>query len=204
MGATEWFLMIIMSFNIRGLGGRVKRQRIRDLIRVNKVDFLALQETKMEMVIEKFCHNLWGSADCNWAFWPSEGASGGLLSIWGKNNSNLIFSFMGEGFVGVCLEWGVLKNTCYVVNVYSKCDLASKRRLWSNIFMSKAGFGGGNWCVVGDFNAVLSLEERKGSNENSIISPEIHGFRDFFEDLELVDLPFLVVDLHGIMPMVLL
>jgi exonuclease III len=65
MRATKWFLMIIMSFNIRGLGGRVKRQRIRDLIRVNKVDFLALQETKMEMVTEKFCHTLWGSADCN-------------------------------------------------------------------------------------------------------------------------------------------
>ncbi|MCI60770.1 endonuclease/exonuclease/phosphatase family protein, partial [Trifolium medium] len=60
------------------------------------------------MVTEKLCRSLWGSDDCNWSFLPSEGTSGGILSIWGKSNSNFLFSFTGEGYVGVCLEWGVL------------------------------------------------------------------------------------------------
>jgi hypothetical protein len=69
---------------------------------------------------------------------------------------------MGEGFVGLCLEWGVKKIICFMVNVYSKCDLSSKRRLWRNICMSKEDFGGGKWCVIGDFNSVLFPEERRG------------------------------------------
>jgi exonuclease III len=95
--------MIVLSFNIRGLGGGVKMRRIRELVREFNVDFLAIQETKLEVVSAKICYSLWSSEDCNWAFIPSEGASGGILSIWGKKNSNLIFTFMGEGFVGLCL-----------------------------------------------------------------------------------------------------
>jgi hypothetical protein len=183
--------MIVTSFNICGLGGRVKRRKIRELVTNNKVDFLAIQETKMEVISESFCHSLWGSDDCDWAFMPSVGASGGILSIWGKSNSNLIYTFMGEGFLGVCLEWGVLKTICYVVNVYSKCDLPSKRSLWQNLVMSKTGFGGGIWCVTGDFNAVMCPEERRGVNVESFANVEMRGFNSFFDDLDLVDLPLL-------------
>jgi exonuclease III len=154
--------MIVMSFNTRGLRRRVKRRRIRELIWEHNVDFLAHQETKLEVISENFCRSLWGSDDCEWAFHPSDGASGGILSIWGKTNAKLIFTFTGEGFVGVCLEWGILKHTCFVVNVYSKCDIISKRRLWDTISMSKSGFGKGRWCIIGDFNAVLYPKERRG------------------------------------------
>jgi hypothetical protein len=162
VGAEERFPMIVLSFNARGLGGRVKRRRIRELVREHNVEFLAIQEIKLETISDNFCYSLWGSNDCAWSFLPSEGASGGILSIWGKSNSTLIFSFIGEGFVGVCLDWGVLKTRCFVVNVYSKCDLASKRRLWNNIYMSKVGFGNGRWCIMGDFNAVLNPDKRRG------------------------------------------
>jgi hypothetical protein len=180
-----------MSFNIRGLGGRVKRSKIRQLVKEHKVEFLAIQETKLESISAKLCYNLWGSEDCDWAFLPSEGASGGILSIWGKFNVKLIFTFIREDFVGVCLEWGVLKHTCFVVNVYSKCDIVSKRRLWNNIAMSKGGFGSGKWCVLGDFNAVLHPEERRGVNESSSSNLEVSGFRNFLNEVELVDLSIL-------------
>ncbi|GAU29496.1 hypothetical protein TSUD_360410 [Trifolium subterraneum] len=131
--------------------------------------------------------------DCDWVFLPSEGRSGGILSIWGKSNNSLIFSFMGEGFVGVCLEWGVRKTICLVINVYSKCDVASKRRLWSNLIDCKRGLGDERWCVVGDFNAVGRLEERIGVNSADVVSTptEVVEFRNFMEDLELVDIPLL-------------
>jgi exonuclease III len=185
--------MIVSSYNVRGLGGVVKRKRIRDLIRNNKIDFLAIQETKLEVISENLCYGLWGSCDCDWVFLPSEGRSGGILSIWSKPNNSLIFSFMGDGFVGVCLEWGVLKTIFFVVNVYSKCDINSKRVLWNNLITCKRGLGGGRWCVVGDFNAVSSLEERVGVNvmEARVVTTEIIEFRKFVEELELLDLPIL-------------
>jgi len=122
--------MIVTTFNVRGLGGRVKKNKIRDLVRMNNVNFLAVQETKLQDISLELCYSLWGGIDCDWAFRPSEGNSGGILSIWRKSSSNFLFSFQGEGYVGVCLEWGVEKKRCIVVNIYSKCDLVAKRRMW--------------------------------------------------------------------------
>jgi exonuclease III len=166
---------------------------LRDLVSKEKIDFLAIQETKMEVVSDALCYFLWGSEDCDWLYLPSEGNSGGILSIWRKSSSSLIFNFKGEGFVGVCLEWGVHKTVCFVVNVYSKCDINGKRRLWETLLMSKRGFGGGAWCVIGDFNAVLHTEERRGVNNSTLQSPstEIVEFEAFVNNMELVDIPVL-------------
>ncbi|WJX91755.1 hypothetical protein P8452_73482 [Trifolium repens] len=166
---------------------------LRELVRKEKIDFLAIQETKLEVVSDALCYSIWGSENCHWSFLPSEGNSGGILSIWGKPSSSLIFNFSGEGFVGVCLEWGAHKKVCFIVNVYSKCDIADKRRLWDMLLMSKRGFGGGAWCVIGDFNAVLSRDERRGVTQSHFQSPslEIVEFEAFVNNMELVDLDVL-------------
>lgn len=182
--------MIITTFNIRGLGGGHKKRKIRELVRQNNVDFLAIQETKMEAITHSLCCNLWGSDDCEWAFLPSEGASGGILSLWSKSNSSFISSFNGEGCLGVCLEWGPLKYKCIIVNIYSKCDLEAKKRLWNNLLAMKRVYGDAAWCILGDFNAVRSRDERRGVN--LIPSPnqdlESYFFNLFLVEIELEDL----------------
>ncbi|WJX47013.1 hypothetical protein P8452_33752 [Trifolium repens] len=185
--------MIISSINIRGLGGAVKRNSIKELLRKEKVQFLAVQETKMESLSDEFCYGLWGGEDCQWVYLPSVGNSGGLLSIWCKSSASLIFSFVGETFIGVCLEWGASKLRCFIVNVYSKCDISGKRSLWESLVMSKRGFGRGAWCVLGDFNAVLHQHERKGLNQTGIGTPstEMTEFGEFVADMDLIDLPVL-------------
>jgi len=102
-------------------------------VQQNKIDFLALQETKLVDITPSFCYSLWGSVDCDWTFRPSEGSSGGILSIWRKSCASLISTFQGEGYVGVCLDWGVERMRCVVINVNSKCKLAAKRRLWESL-----------------------------------------------------------------------
>jgi hypothetical protein len=166
---------------------------MKELVRKEKLEFLAIQETKLENVTDSLCHSLWGGEDCQWAFHPSSGNSGGLLSIWSKVVAQFRFSFVGEGFVGVCLEWGAHKNVCYVVNVYSSCDIHGKRRLWEGLLAGKQQFGRGVWGVMGDFNAVLNQEERKGMNllNHSATRLERLEFGEFVRNMELVDLPVL-------------
>jgi len=78
--------MIVLSFNARGLGGRIKKNKVKDLIRDHKVDFIAIQETKMENISDSFCRNIWGNDDCNWVFLPSKGEGfypfGENLCLW--------------------------------------------------------------------------------------------------------------------------
>jgi exonuclease III len=91
--------MITCSFNIRGLGGRVKKRRIRELVRKEKIDVLAIQETKMGSVNPSFCCGLWGGENVAWKCNPSVGRSGGLLLLWNKDKGKILDSFQGQGFM---------------------------------------------------------------------------------------------------------
>jgi len=152
-----------------------------------------MQETKLEVVTPTLCYTLWGCDDCDWEFKPSDGSSGGILSLWHKSNSVKVNTFQGEGYVGVSLDWGVEKKRCVIVNVYSKCDLASKRRLWEHLLEERRNRGEEAWCVVGDFNVVCSRDERKGINEEISSSQllEMSLFNNFISEVELDDMSVL-------------
>ncbi|KAK2401933.1 hypothetical protein QL285_051492 [Trifolium repens] len=57
--------------------------------------------------------------------------------------------------------------------------------------MSRRGFGGCCWCIVGEFNSVRESSERRGVGQSipAVYSQEMLGFDEFIEDLELIDLP---------------
>jgi hypothetical protein len=101
----------------------VKRRKVRDLITLESLDFIAIQETKLEGISGSLCCRLWGNSDCDWAFLPAVGNSGGILSLWRKSIGSLIFTFTGEGFVGVCLDLVDKHVRVCVINVYAKCNL---------------------------------------------------------------------------------
>lgn len=151
--------MIVLSFNVRGLGGSLKRKKIKELVRSHRVDFLVVQETKMEVISESLCVSLWGYRDCDWVYLPSVGRSGGILSMWRKSEEKFIFSFIWEGFVGVCLDWGVHAKRWFVIIFIPNVNLVAKRRLWSTLVHLQNSLGIGGWCFVGDFNAVKEQEQ---------------------------------------------
>jgi hypothetical protein len=124
---------------------------------------------------------------------PADGNSGGILSIWRKSLLSHIFTFVGSGFVGVCLETLQTGTRFCVVNVYSKCSLIDKRNLWGDLLMSKRGFGGCSWCIVGDFNSVREMNERRGVGSNLVggMSQKVIEFGEILEALELVDMPLI-------------
>jgi len=185
--------MIITTFNIRGLGGDLKRNKIKEWVRKNKVEFLAIQKTKMEVITTDFCHKLWGGVDCDWTFLPFKCNNGGIISIFIKTNNNTNYIFVGKGYVEVCLEWGVLKHRCYVVNVYSKCDLVAKKRIWDRLVELRRSLGEGVWCILGDFNSVHSSDERRRVHDGVTSSQrvEIILFKNFAREVELEDLSIL-------------
>ncbi|MCI08824.1 putative reverse transcriptase - beet retrotransposon, partial [Trifolium medium] len=154
-----------ISFNAVG-GEEVQRvMEMEDRDRREKLAWEQSHETKMEAFPVNFVQGLWGNNDCEWAFLPSEGNSGGLLSIWNKVKANLVFTFIGEGFVGVCLDLVGETKRCYIVNVYAKCD----------------------------FNSVRDTHERIGvlGNLDGQRSSEMVSFDLFLNNIELVDMPLI-------------
>ena len=95
-----------------------------------------------------------------------------------------MFSFSGLGFVGVCLEWGLSKTHCFLVNFYSKFPILDKRVIWDKLVDMKNSLGGDVWWVVGEFNSVLKESKRKGTPFGSG-NPMASGVRDFSLSLSL-------------------
>lgn len=64
----------------------------------------------------------------------------------------LDFSFSGEGFVGININWKGFNS--YLVNIYSLCMLLNNMICWKRLIDFKSKFHMGEGCICGDFNAV--------------------------------------------------
>ncbi|GKV16062.1 hypothetical protein SLEP1_g26767 [Rubroshorea leprosula] len=80
--------------DVLGMGGDGKKRQIREIVMKEKVDFIAIQETKLVTVDRKICIIIWGTDDFDWVAKPSVGRSGGLLCIW--NAKGLLNSKRGK------------------------------------------------------------------------------------------------------------
>lgn len=84
--------MKVGSINIRGLGAPIKKKKLRSFIEKEGLDFLAIQETKLEQIDERLYHMIWGNSDFGWCYTPASGSSGGMLSTWDSNLGSLLVS----------------------------------------------------------------------------------------------------------------
>ncbi|KAL8530226.1 hypothetical protein ACS0TY_007323 [Phlomoides rotata] len=70
-----------MSFNVRGLGKKMKRSEIRRMLSSNGIELCCLQETKMESMENRMGNELWPNKKFDWVWKEAEGRAGGLISI---------------------------------------------------------------------------------------------------------------------------
>lgn len=73
--------MKLMSWNVRGLGKSEKRRKLKEIIRVRKLDFVLLQETKKAEISELFVRSLWPGNQMEFMAMDAIGNTGGLLCI---------------------------------------------------------------------------------------------------------------------------
>jgi hypothetical protein len=66
-----------LSINVQGFGDPNKRRWVRDLCNTHKVNFLALQETKLVHVDLWMLRQVWGNTHFDFASMSARGMSGG-------------------------------------------------------------------------------------------------------------------------------
>lgn len=66
--------------------------------------------------------------------------------------------------------------------------------------MTKRGFGGDNWCLAGDFNAITVRSERKGITAQ-LGSREMAEFNHFIAEMNIIDIPALEKNSLGLVSM---
>nr|GEY88525.1 RNA-directed DNA polymerase, eukaryota [Tanacetum cinerariifolium] len=123
--SSRCFLMNCLSLNIQDLGSKDKKEWIRELNIKHKVNFLTLQETKMDSISAMDVKLLWGNYNFDHVF--SEAVTTGKRSL-----------------------------LSYIMYLVTHCN--------------------GDCMVMGDFNEVRCMEDRRGSVFNVQGANEFNNF----------------------------
>ena len=170
--------MNIVSYNVRGLGRKVKWAAVRRLVRKHKVDILCIQETKKEQIDKPMCQALWGDMDVVWEFQPAVNTAGGLLCIWNEQTFKVERRVKGTGYILLEGVWTQKNQRLFIVNIYSPCDSQNKRELWESLMQLRQQIPEGMWCFLGDFNSIRLPSERQGVSHRGVEVASINEFNE--------------------------
>ena len=113
--------MIILSWNIRGLGSSGKRREVRNIVRRFKCDILIICKTKLDSHPNLLC-NLRGKRLNKWESLPSQGASGGILIGWDARLLTYLDIFVGQFSLSLKFRNNLDNFDWWLTGVYGPCS----------------------------------------------------------------------------------
>ncbi|GJZ00356.1 RNA-directed DNA polymerase, eukaryota, reverse transcriptase zinc-binding domain protein [Tanacetum coccineum] len=148
-----------------GLAQKAKKDWVRELCVKNKVNFLAIQETKKEKIYLFNVRRCWGNYTFDHLHCNSVGNSGIILYVWDPNaflKSNYKISDYFVIIRGVWIKSGI---DLLIIAVYAPHDSRDKQMLWDYL-VHVINQWHGETIIMGDFNEVRYKFDRFGSNFN--------------------------------------
>uniref|UniRef100_A0A2N9FR65 Reverse transcriptase domain-containing protein n=1 Tax=Fagus sylvatica TaxID=28930 RepID=A0A2N9FR65_FAGSY len=176
--------MKTIAWNCRGTN---KNPTIRALKAMNKEhnpDYLFLSETKADERRIDIIRRRLGFYQCFCV--PSLGKAGGLAMFW-KAGMEVRVLEANSWLIAMSVkqEYG---HEWLLVGVYGPPYARYRREFWESLQEVVHEFGG-PWMCVGDFNCIISQEEKRGGSK--IGSSSGGGLREFMEDWGGIDLGFI-------------
>lgn len=173
--------MNTLSWNCRGMGLPQKVQFLVDVIRQEQPMVLFLCETmakrsRMEWVKQKLGFEGLITVD-------PIGKSGGLALMWKEKEQVEVRSYSKNH-----IDVKITSEDMYVwrlTGFYGEPDRAQRRSTW-NLLRTLARDANLPWCVIGDINNVMSLNDKKGGDAY----PDwlVEGFNEVVHDAGLIDM----------------
>lgn len=176
--------MKIVSWNVRGLGGREKRKAVKELLIREKPDIVILQETKKEKVDKRLITSVWGVRFKEWVVLPSIGKSGGIIVIWDVRVVRGSESVLGNFSVSMLMHNVGSKDQWWLSGVYGPNKSRERKDFWEEM-AGLYGLCGQNWCIGGDFNTVRYPSEKLNGSR---ATKSMKDFDSLIRDTELIDL----------------
>ncbi|GJW50262.1 RNA-directed DNA polymerase, eukaryota [Tanacetum coccineum] len=175
-----------MGYKMDGcLGNKAKRRWINGLCHKHRINFMSLQETKMEDIDVCTIKEVWGNMYFDHVVGPSVGFSGGIVCIWNTNMFVKEHVSKSDYFVAIMGTWIPSSTRLLVISIYAPQELSEKRDLW-NYLQSFISRWDGETVLMGDFNEVRSERERFGSVFNQ---QGATAFNQFISSSSLIDPP---------------
>jgi exonuclease III len=178
-------MMKIVTWNIRGLNGRSKQRILRECIMAEKPDILLLQETKCRGAeAETIAQRIW--RECSSITTDSTGASGGLAILWNPAHVNISRAFSTVGTITAHYELLGTTQEGAITNVYGPHNNQDKDKFMQSLALIKTLVATPKWILGGDFNIILTLEEKTGGIKR--LEQDSGKFKALIDQLKLIDI----------------
>ncbi|XP_071694772.1 uncharacterized protein [Rutidosis leptorrhynchoides] len=171
--------------NSQGFGVDGKFGWVKNLCCNDRPDIAVFQETKCNIVEDRWVQSLWGSDAFGFVQKESVGNSGGMLIIWDSSRFKVNNAVGNSFFMAISGTWVGSGNGSMIVNVYGPHNDRDKKELWASL--DNLLSGNDLPCVIcGDFNEVRFSSDRLNSIFNH---SRARIFNDFINRNSLVEVP---------------
>jgi exonuclease III len=172
--------MLLLSLNIRGIGGTLKAASIQRCLALTRPEIIFFQEN---LVSTQKSRDFLLSINPTWVVCSvsSVGTSGGLLAAWDP----YLFELVPSLTVGGILLSGkslTLQRNITLLNIYAPCN--NQTPFWNTLDDSGI-LTLNNLIIAGDFNLLLSPEEAWGGNQTDTVDGY---FSNLFSTNHLIDI----------------
>nr|GEW96768.1 RNA-directed DNA polymerase, eukaryota, reverse transcriptase zinc-binding domain protein [Tanacetum cinerariifolium] len=116
---------------IDGIGHKKKNEWVKELNIKHKVNFIALQETKMDRVTQMDVKFIWGNSNYQYVSSDSVGSSGGILCVWEATVFKKDYATVSDIFIAIYGTW--ISNNTKVLIVNLDSGIASDEILFKRI-----------------------------------------------------------------------
>ena len=176
--------MQIISLNFRGFGNPSKVEVVKDLMKMDSVDILSLQETKIEgETLLEISKKKW-QKNAGKAV-SSRGSLGGISTLWKDDQFMLVNSSETQHWIFTELRHIASKLTFALFNLYVPVMYAEKKECWKNLNAFLELHSPNNIIIAGDLNIVMNLKEKRGGSSSR--DQMIHVVEDIVLQWDLMD-----------------
>lgn len=157
--------MKLASWNCRGLGNASKAEAVMDLRKIEPIDTLVLQETKIEgQALLDISKSKWKKSASKAV--SSRGSSGGLATLSTEDSFSLKKSHETQNWIFTELTQCAIKLTISLFNLYVPVTYSEKRECWTSLLAFLDQHTPSNIILAGDLNIVLKSKEKRGGSNN--------------------------------------
>ena len=176
--------MNLLCWNIRGLNSPLKQHEVANLLKKKKVDVCALVEAKIsELKIVQMCR--FRLKKWKFASNATTNSYARIVLFWNPDTVSVDVMHTSDQAINVRISSLVTQSVFGACFVYGRNTIIQRRSLWNDL---RSWSPNSPWLVLGDFNAVLSQNDRHG--EMLVSSYEISDFHSCCTDIGLSDVTY--------------
>lgn len=180
--------MIVISWNTQGLHEPKKLKEVKALVKSVNLAILLIQESKMQVTkVEKYKKQFWLKS--YFVANNATGQSGGLITLWDPSKVICSLESIQDAWLAVLVKCNATGSHFGLINIYGPQDLEKKAACWVQISEWLATHAETPYLIGGNFNAIRSLEEKKGGLRKLERSDDL--LNNFIDSQQLLE-PFCV------------